>query len=352
MEMVQRPVACAATAVALWASLGNAAPSSAPPRLSTASGPIRGVVRDEAVELLLNFNLASTPSGPRGQVTLLARDPARGAWEGDVDDHPLARGDVGTGRLRLRIGRNTLDGDDGLHVRATCRRRALEVALSLTPEVAPYLVPAVSLPGGAAVHWMVCPRLRASGTVRWGDRALRLRDAVAYHDHNWGRFRSDELQWEWGCSLAPPDASAPAPSVVVVRVLDGTRATVAQQGMIVWEGARRLQLFRGAEVQAETDGWLRARPGLRVPRALSLLAPGAPAGVPAVTRLRARSGGDDLAVDFTADDVARVLVPHETDLGTTVIHEVFGRMRVEGRCAGVARSHDVPAVFERLGSVT
>jgi para-nitrobenzyl esterase len=80
MEMVQRPVACAATAVALWASLGNAAPSSAPPRLSTASGPIRGVVRDD-VRFFGGIPYAAPPVGAN---RWRAPQPVR-AWKTERD---------------------------------------------------------------------------------------------------------------------------------------------------------------------------------------------------------------------------------------------------------------------------
>lgn len=306
------------------------------------------VVRDRELDLLLNFNLSRTDAAPRGQVLLLARDHRRGEWEGDLDAHPLSRGDVGTGRLRLRIGGNTLDFDGGLRVQARCRRRPLEVALTLVPEVAPYLVPAVPLSEGTSVHWMVCPRMRASGVVRWRGRAITLRDAVAYHDHNWGCFHRADLQWEWGCTLAAGDRDA-APSVVVVRVLDPSRRQVTQQGMIVWEGAQRRQLFRGTELDMGSAGWLRGARGPRVPRALSLLAPDRALGVPARVSIEAASAGDELSGGFTAEDVARVLVPNDRDLGTTVIHEIFGRLRLAGRCAGRPLTVDAPAVFERLG---
>ncbi|PHP17893.1 carboxylesterase [Sphingobium sp. IP1] len=80
MEMVQRPVACAAAAVALWASLGNAAPSSAPPRLSTTSGPIRGVMRDD-VRFFGGIPYAAPPVGTN---RWRAPQPIR-AWKTERD---------------------------------------------------------------------------------------------------------------------------------------------------------------------------------------------------------------------------------------------------------------------------
>jgi hypothetical protein len=311
------------------------------------------IVRAPGCEVIVNLSLGRSPSGGLvGAVLLLVRAGEDRRWDGDLDTYDVHANDVGTGRLRLRVGGATVDYEDGFTVRARCRRRAVSVDLSLTPECHPYLVPNISLGEGGAVHWLVAPRLRASGTVQLGERTLSLSDAVAYHDHNWGRFGGADLQWEWGCTLADETPDGPAPSVVVVRVLDRNRARVAAQGMVVWEGARRRQMFRGAELTMGTEGWLRAPTGLRVPRALSLLAPGPPTGVPARVRLAAEAGGDRLEGEFRAEDVARVLVPRETDLRTTVIHEVLGRMSLAGMCGGAALAVDAPALFEFLGEAS
>lgn len=312
------------------------------------------LVRDRACELLVNFSLLRGPvpgAAVVGNVLLLARffDEGGARWEGDLDAHEVRAGDLGTGRVRLRLGDCSLEFDEGFRVRARCRRRALSVELTLTPESHAYLVPNVALEGGAAVSWLVAPRLRAAGVVRWEGRVIRIEDAVAYHDHNWGRFTGSELQWEWGCSLAAGSAEDEPLSVVTVRVLDRARARVAAQGVLVWEGAHRRRMFRGREAEMASVGWLRAAGGPRVPRALSLLAPGPPTGVPARVRLRAAAGGDHLEGAFLAEDVARVLAPRDTDLGTTIIHEVVGRMSLEGSLGGRGVSLDAPAFFEVLG---
>lgn len=305
------------------------------------------VVSDGRFDVLVNFSVVQGPRGPEGNVLLLARDREGSRWEGDLDDHEVGPADVGGGRIRLHLGGCHVDHDGRFYVRARCRRRPLALDLCLDAEAMPYLVHNVALGEGASVSWLVAPRLRATGALRWGDRVVRLDGATAYHDHNWGRFRGADLRWEWGCSLAP-EGPGDALSAVLVRVFEpGGRA--ASQGLVVWEGAHRRALFRGDEVSFAGEGWLRASQGLRVPRSLSLLAPGPPTDVPARLAVRAEAGGDALRGAFIAEDVARVLVPHDGDLGTTVIHEAVGRMRLDGALGGRAVALDAPAFCEFLG---
>jgi len=59
--------------------------------------------------------------------------------------------------------------------------------------------PPVSIHDGEAlVSGYVVPALRgrAGGWIQIGDRRLELRDAPAYHDHNWGTWR--DVHWDWG----------------------------------------------------------------------------------------------------------------------------------------------------------
>lgn len=314
------------------------------------------VITQGPIDLAVNFSLlrhATEPGRVDGNaLLLLRRETAAGPeWEGDLDAYPLTRADVGVGGVRLRMGPCTVDYDGGFVVRARCRRRALSVDLRLVPETRAYLVHNVALDDDASLHWVVAPRLRASGEIRLAGEVVRLRDAVAYHDHNWGRFSGAQLNWEWACSLveAPPHG---APwSMVYVRVLDRLRAAVSAQGLLVWEGASRRQIFRGEELRAEASGWHRGTSMLRVPRALSLLAQGPPNGVPRAVSLHARAGADHLEGSLTIGDVARVLVPRETDLRTTIIHEAVGALQLSGTIDGAPISMSGRAFSEFLGEM-
>ena len=69
-------------------------------------------------------------------------------------------------------------------------------------------------------------------------------------------------------------------------------------------------------------------------RAPGLVAPERTTDLPQRLVVNAVSGTDRLRMTFEAYDLAQILVPHETDLGTTVINEVRGRACVEGDVKG------------------
>jgi len=311
------------------------------------------VVHAGAVELIVNFSLRRPAGEGRGALTgqllLLARRTGGGSteWEGDVDDVPPERVHAGAGRIRLVLDEASLDFDGAFHLRAACRRRPLAVALTFTPRSMPYLVHNSGFDEGGAIHWVVVPRLTALGTIRWGAETLNLDGAAAYHDHNWGSFRGSDLAWEWGCSLGAGDAQPW--SVVFVRILDRARAHCVSQGLLLWHRGHRRRVFRDRELTCGAEGLLRLDGSLRVPRALSLLAPGVAADVPAVLRFAASSDGDQVAGELTAADFGRVLIPRDTDLGTTAIHEVAGRISLRGTIGGAPLSVDAPAFAEFLG---
>ena len=63
------------------------------------------------------------------------------------------------------------------------------------------------LGNGQYVGWTVAaPRATATGTFRVGGRTVRVKDAPAYHDHNWGRFSLSGGRlagWDWSQAFLP-----------------------------------------------------------------------------------------------------------------------------------------------------
>lgn len=314
------------------------------------------LVHDDALDVLVNFSLVDSGGrrAPTGQVLILVRSREGGAWswDGDADRYELSDADVSTGRIALGMGGCSLSFDGRFRVSAACRRRPVAVDLAFVPESFPYLVHNVALGARSTLHWVVTPHLRASGTVSVAGRVFAIDGAAAYHDHNWGTFHGDDLAWEWGCTVgsAPgTGAGASSPSAVVVRVLDRARTRTVSKGILLWEGARRTQVFRDDEVELAARGWLRPERELRVPRGLTILAGGTASGIPGRLALRATSGADGVAGEFVPADAACVVVPRDVDLGTTLIHEVVGVLRLDGSVGGRDVRIAAPAFFEFLG---
>ncbi|MBX3203778.1 MAG: hypothetical protein KF764_01855 [Labilithrix sp.] len=301
------------------------------------------VIHDDDVDLVLNFSVLESPAGrTTGNVLLLVRG-SDGEWDGDLDRVPPSRLHAVRGRLDLELGRASLRFDGSFHIQASCARRAVTVDLVLEPIATPYLVHNAS-----NVQWLVAPCWRATGELFAHGSTRHIAGAPAYHDHNWGDFEGGNVGWRWVCSLAPKGWN-----VVFVQLLDRTRTNALSQGLLLWSDAHRERVFRGGEVLCAAEGLLRKTgPILSVPRALAVLAMGTASDVPSRLRISAAEGEDRLAGAFASHDVARVLVPRDMDLGVTVIHEIKGRICLEGIVGGRDVRIDAPAFGEVLGWLT
>ncbi len=153
------------------------------------------------------FNFADPTTGVYGYLTLLAGAQGRGGVlirikrpGQPVEDvtlravikpghlsYDLANQRIGPARLRTDAGRYHVTVDDP-HAR---------VDLWVTP-VPGYYLPAGEVSTDTFISGYVVPavRGRADGQITTARGSLRLADAPAYHDHNWGTWRG--VTWEWG----------------------------------------------------------------------------------------------------------------------------------------------------------
>lgn len=307
-------------------------------------------VRDRELQLLVNISAvddlrpAAAPHRERVRVLALVHDGER--WDGDLDEIAAEECALRGGQLDLRAGATVaaLDGST-LRLRGALRRRPLAFDLALTPRAFPSVATNVALGAEAPINWLVVPHLAASGTVTVRDRTFTLAAAPAYHDHNWGYFSHRDFAWQWGHATDPGGHS-----VVLARLLDRPHATVFMQSLLVWRDGRQVRVFRGDELEVRPEGFLRPVRPFTVPSVGTLLVGARATEVPRRLHVTARADGDILAGVFEAEDVARITVPHDHDLGTTVIHEVTGRLVLGGELHGQRFEVDVPAMFEFLGS--
>jgi hypothetical protein len=303
---------------------------------------------DPDFDLIVNLSAVGDrrqTTGERVRLAVLMRIADR--WDGDVDEIDA---ELAGGQLHARFAGGEIALRDGvLWVAATLRARPIALDLRIVPRAFPSLASNIALGRGQAIHWMVVPRATADGWIRLGADVRAVVDARAYHDHNWGDFTHQDFAWQWGHAI-PDDARDPL-SVVLTRLLDRAQAASYLQALLIWQGPRQHRVFRGAELEVEPDGWLRPRRCLTVPRVAGLLAGGAVTEVPQRLRLRAAGDGDALHGEFIAHDLARIAIPNDHDLGTTLIHEVVGRLRLSGAIRGEPVAIDARAVFELLRSV-
>ncbi len=308
----------------------------------------------DAIDLLVNFSLSDDirPGARRGtelaRLTLLLREAA---WDGDVDTYEPGDVRVGGGRVDLTFGPSALRFADGVYtITAELQDRPIRVDLTLTPVVMPSLAPNIPLPDGPPLHWVIVPRLHASGRVVSHGRTYELDSALAYHDHNFGHFLwGHAFSWVWGFAL-PTDAAVPW-SLAFVRLANRLRTRALAQGFFLWKDTGSYRVFRDHDLELRMDlGHLQPRQVFKVPRIMALLCPDAATDVPRWVEMHARGDGDEVWYRFDAHDLSQVVIPSETDLSVTIINEVTGRSSLHGTIGGERIEMEGRAVCEFLGS--
>lgn len=310
------------------------------------------VVHGDSATVVINASIADDlrpAAGPgRERAALLVLVHTAAGWDGDLDES--SEPDAPGGQLRARVAdAEVVLAGDRVRLRGRLRARPIAFDLELVPRAFPSLASGVAIGGAPPLHWLVVPRLAASGAVTVGDEAHTFVEAPAYHDHNWGYFSHGDVAWQWGHACGAEAAGAH--SVVLARLLDRAQLSTFMRALLLWRGARQLRVFRGAEVEVHGEGLLRPARPLVVPRAAALLIGEGATEVPRRLHIAARGGGDWIEAVFDAASVARVVVPHDRDLTATVVHEVGGRLGLRGQVRGEPVELVAPAMFELLGRV-
>ncbi len=304
-------------------------------------------------DLLLNFSVVDaahasvTDPAELARVVCLIRD--RDGWDGDVVSYRRDETEIRRGYLSLQFGQSRVHFHSGVfHVQAVLPDRDIEVELLLTPLTIPTPANNITLDEGPPMHWLAVPRLLASGYVRKGDHTRRVRNVLAYHDHNWGSFRwGRNFAWQWGYAL-PDDSSDPL-SFVMLRLGDRARIRTFLQSLFVWRGPRQYRAFRDDELTIELDGALRQDRVFKLPRVMSLLASGNATDVPERLLVTARGRDDSVQLRFDFRDVAQIIIPNDDDLDVTIINESRAHYTCEGNIRGERFVSTGRALVEFLG---
>ena len=302
------------------------------------------------VEAIINFSVmgdtgpGAIPGAEIARVVLLVR--AAGTWDGEVATIPMRDVRLQAGRVDAVFGNSTVRFEDGgFVIDAAIAEKGLRAELRLVPLTMPLFRPNTPLVDGP-MHWLVAPRLAASGTITAGGTDYVVRDAPAYHDHNWGKWLwGHDFAWQWGFGL-PEKIDSPW-SFVLVRIIDRGRNRDLGEDLFVWRGDRQHRIFREQEIRISPTGYLRREQVARFPRAVGLIAPES-TDVPREVEIVAEAGGDSLVCHFQSEDVAQLLIPNETDLGLTIINEVSGRVSLAGNIRGETVRMNGRGFFEFL----
>jgi hypothetical protein len=127
---------------------------------------------------------------------------------------------------------------------------------------------------------------------------------------------------------------------------DRARLVDRDRKLCIWRGRSLTRVFLEDDVNVRSEGHLRVRNVPRFPSVMSLLAGGTATDTPARLEVSAAAAGDRVSLRFEAEDVAMIAIPNETDLGTTLINEVVGWVRIEAELDGERLSSEGRGVFE------
>ena len=280
------------------------------------------------------------------RVTLIAWD---GEWDGDVDHFSPEQTDIVQGRLDVRLGESALSYRGGvLELRARSRKRPIVVDLVLRPLTIPTELRNIPVAGGDPIHWLLVPRLSASGTVRIAGREHILDGVPAYHDHNWGFFRwGQDFSWTWGFGHA---ASIPEPwALTFDRFSNRAQTRDFVRALLLWKGPRQHRIFARDEVEIRREGLLRPTRILKLPRVMALVRPEMATSVPERLNIEARGRGDHVLLELVARDMCQVIAPNDNGVGTTVINEVTADLLLDGTIRGERVQSTGQCMFELLG---
>lgn len=308
------------------------------------------VVHGRGGRFLVNFSLTDQTTDaahPRlvPRVIVIAHD---GRWSGSVQPYPQSRLTISADLGDISIGGNRMTvGADGYHVTLDLPEQNVAGELEFTSDSKPFVVNNQPV-GDGRMSWLFVPRLRVRGWLRTGDREHRFADDLAYHDHNWGRFRwGEDFGWTWGTVL-PHSADVPW-SMVFLQMTDRSRLQCLSQALYVWHRDEPAVIFRHAALSAHARGRLDAAADCTLPPAMRLLLDGEVPGVPELLAIDAERAGDTAHIEFRPRSYARLAQPSETDLrGCTVLCESIGTVAVAGRIGGTRMTFDGTGVFEFL----
>jgi hypothetical protein len=327
----------------------------------------------QGIQVIVNFSLMRLPGGeqPDGvyhpgswdaRVILLVREAEKdevvrmgnprtnksnAIWDGDVDIIPATAVRAKRGALELQLGQNTMTYRDGcFNLSLALEKRPITLMAQLEPLAYP-LVRRNTPIGQGMIHWVVVPRLAATGMLVIGQRVYPLEKAPAYHDHNWGHWDwGDDFSWQWGFAL-PPRNGVPW-TVVFDQMTNRGRNKALELKLTLWKESKLHRLFMHEEIRLQQDGFLTMTSLSKFPHTMALVAPELTTDVPRRFEVSAKRDSDWLRCVFTSQDLAQLVVPDDLDLGVTIINEVSGQMEVEGQVKGEPVSMAGEGFFEFL----
>lgn len=289
------------------------------------------VVQGGGGRIVVNFSISrqEQPHGRSlGRIVVLARHDR---WSGVVEEVSIEDIELTRPGTSGRFGESRVVYEDGGYLlELDLPTRAISGRLRFVPDSSPFIESNQPL-GRGRMSWLFVPRLRADGWLTVDGVRFGMRDAAAYHDHNWGRFQwGDDFGWQWGSLL--PNRSDSSWSLVFMRMTDRAGTAALSQCLYLWKGGRPVTAFRDTSMAFTSRGFLRRAPEITVPGIMRLLAPGSASDIPESIEIEADNEAGSVRCRVACEDFVRVALPAEQgSRGVVALHEVAANVEVEGR---------------------
>lgn len=255
-----------------------------------------------------------------------------GRWHGEVESRgvEVLRASNRGPHLAGRGVRVSYDGDV-YRIRMKSDMGDSEVSADLRP-LALHQGGFFTMKGRGHLGWVFFPRLSASGFFRGGPKRISLRNSLAFHDHNWGRFRwGDPLSWDWGVFL---ETSGRHPrSLLYYRLYQPEGNEETDMSLFVYAGPNLHDRVFSPRLRVGTHGIYDGRTW-KLPGVLAMLHPRTLAEIPRNIKIKADSVLGPINVDFTPEDAALLIVPNRLAPGESVLCQCPGRIRVTPAWSG------------------
>ncbi len=301
------------------------------------------------LDLIINLSLAGNvrvSGAGRTDLILLAAQGEQ-SWRGNIDSYEATATSLRKESLDITLATNEIRFTNGSYrIDTRLRDGQMGLQLELVPTTQPMMIWNDTPLGSGHLNWLIVPHLRANGWVEVDGRCVRIDDACAYHDHNWGHWKwGEDFGWEWGFSSNACTQASRKYTIVFDRTINRSGSVVNEQTLAVWQGGKLAKLFTRHMLRARRDGIFRGRVP-RLPGIMQMIAQGEVLTIPAEYRISARDGDDWVDVTYRVESGLQITVPTDFGFGYMELNETFGAVHVAGEIGGQALNFTERGCFE------
>lgn len=298
---------------------------------------------DNGLVALINVSLHGPVDDRRSRAVGVALATIGETWTGGIEIAGYPEASIKPQGILLETISLAVTPDQQ-SIRAAIRRSddGLGANLVAIPAASPFSFDLRAPLGSGWISWWAVPLLRVSGEMLIDGRRIDLNNAIAYHDHNWGRWHwGDDAGWEWG-AFAFPEIGA---VFVFARSSDKAHETLGPIHLSVQRGASSTR-FAPEHITVELAGTL-GDMARRIPGALAAVhADRRNPGLPAQFVITADDGVNAARLVLDARTAAQLILAEPTRPGYSFINEIAGHCRVVGRINDVEFAASGVGIFE------